>query len=85
MLLPPFTGVGLRAFDREGADITAKVFMPNGFMKVDASYAPKPYAEWRADDWPRTYQAPGYRNVFAAGIAFAIGRPIDTGVWAKDE
>ena len=76
MLLPPFTGVGLKAFDRGGADITANVFMPNGFMKVDASYAAKPYAEWRAEDWPRTYQAPAYGNVFATGIAFAPPHPI---------
>jgi sulfide:quinone oxidoreductase len=40
MLLPPFTGVGLQAFDRAGADITAGVFMPSGFMRVDGDYAP---------------------------------------------
>ncbi len=76
MLLPPFTGVGLQAYDRDGADISANVFQPSGFMKVDAHYAPKPYEEWSADDWPRTYQSPAYRNVFAAGIAFAPPHPI---------
>ena len=53
--------------------------MPNGFMRVDADYGAKPFEEWRASDWPRTYQSPVYENVFAAGIAFApphqISRP----------
>ncbi len=71
MLLPPFTGVGLKAIGRDGTDITDRLFMPNGFMRVDADYTQKPYAEWKADDWPRTYQSPEYANVFAAGIAFA--------------
>ncbi|MEO7276238.1 MAG: NAD(P)/FAD-dependent oxidoreductase, partial [Vicinamibacterales bacterium] len=71
MLLPPFTGVGLAAFDRSGADVTARLFRPNGFMAVDAEYSPRPYEQWRAADWPKTYQSPAYRNLFAAGIAFA--------------
>ena len=79
MLLPPFGGVALKAFDRDGADITDRLFAPSGFMKVDADYTPKPYEEWRADDWPKTYQAVGYDNIWAVGIAFApphqISRP----------
>jgi sulfide:quinone oxidoreductase len=79
MLLPPFTGAGLKAFDRAGADITAEVFAPSGFMRVDANYAAKPYEDWEAADWPRTYQSPRFKTVFAAGIAFApphaISRP----------
>jgi sulfide:quinone oxidoreductase len=79
MLLPPFSGVGLKAFDRHGADIGARLFQPSGFMKVDANYTPMPYEQWGAADWPRTYQSPAYRNLFAAGIAFApphaISRP----------
>ncbi len=79
MLLPPFSGVGITATDRMGADITKALFQPNEFMKVDADYTPKPWEEWRAADWPRTYQSPAYRNIFAAGIAFApphaISRP----------
>ena len=62
MLLPPFSGVGLKAFDRDGADITERLFVPNEFMRVDADYTPKPYEEWRAADWPRTYQSPEYRQ-----------------------
>jgi len=76
MLLPPFTGVGLKAFNPKGEDISANVFAPSGFMKVDADYTKKPYAEWRARDWPRHYQSPAYGNVFAAGIAFAPPHPI---------
>lgn len=79
MLLPPFSGVGLKAFDRHGADITERLFLPNDFMRVDADYRSKPYDEWKAADWPRTYQSPEYPNMFAAGIAFApphaISRP----------
>ena len=79
MLLPPFGGVAMQAFDRDGADITSTVFAPSGFMKVDADYTPKPYEQWRGADWPKTYQAIGHPNVFAVGIAFApphqISRP----------
>jgi len=71
MLIPPFAGVGLKAYDKAGEDITDRVFAPNGFMKVDADYTQKPYEEWKASDWPKTYQNPTYKNMFAAGIAFA--------------
>ena len=71
MLLPPFKGVGLTAIDRSGTDISSAVFAPSGFMKVDANYETKPYEEWTADDWPRTFESPEYPNVFAVGIAFA--------------
>ena len=71
MLLPPFSGVGLKAFDRKGVEVTDKVFAPNGFMRVDASYDKKPFEQWRGGDWPRYYQSPAYANLFAAGIAFA--------------
>ena len=76
MLLPPFSGVGLRAFDRESAEITDRLFLPNEFMRVDADYTPKPHEQWKAGDWPRTYQSPEYFNLFAAGIAFAPPHPI---------
>lgn len=38
---------------RERAEITSDVFAPSGFLKVDANYTPKPFEEWRAEDWPR--------------------------------
>ncbi len=82
MLIPPFSGVGLKAFDRAGEDITAKVFAPNGFMKVDADYGAKPFEQWSARDWPKTYQSPLYPQMFAIGIAFApphlISKPMQS-------
>ena len=79
MLLPPFTGVGIAAMERDGGTITDRLFLPNEFMRVDADYTPKPYDDWVAGDWPHTYQSPVYDNIFAAGIAFApphaISRP----------
>jgi sulfide:quinone oxidoreductase len=79
MLLPPFRGVDMTAHDAQGADITSEMFAPNGFLKVDADYTAKPYEQWRAADWPSTYQSPKYSNVFGVGIAFApphqISRP----------
>ncbi len=82
MLIPPFSGVGLKAFDRTGEDITAKVFAPSGFMRVDADYTPRPFAQWSAEDWPKTYQSPLYPTLFAVGIAFApphlISKPMQS-------
>ena len=79
MLMPPFGGVPLLAVGRDGADITSQLFAPNGFMRVDADYFPKPYEMWRGADWPSTYQALGHPRIFAVGIAFApphqISRP----------
>ena len=76
MLLPPFRGADLTARDRDGADITAELFAPSGFLKVDADYTPKPYAQWEAADWPSTYVSPRYSNLFGIGIAFAPPHPI---------
>lgn len=79
MLIPPFRGHDLKAYGRDGADLTASLFAPSGFMKVDADYTPKDHADWRASDWPDTYQSPVFPNLFAIGIAFApphaISRP----------
>lgn len=71
MLLPPFRGVDLKAFNRHGEDITSQLFAPSGFMKVDADYSQKSYEEWQPSDWPKTYQSIAYNNIWAAGIAFA--------------
>jgi sulfide:quinone oxidoreductase len=76
MLLPPFRGQDLKAYNAVGEDITSTLFAPNGFLKVDADYTPKPYNEWRAEDWPKTYQNPLYPNIFGVGIAFAPPHPI---------
>lgn len=69
MLIPSFAGHGFKGFDKNGNDITEKLF--KGFMIVDADYTPKPYEEWTVQDWPETYQNPSYPNIFAPGIAFA--------------
>lgn len=69
MLIPAFSGHGFKAYDKNGDNITDKLF--KGFMIVDADYTPKPYEEWTVQDWPETYQNPSYPNIFAPGIAFA--------------
>ncbi len=82
MLIPPFAGVGLKAYDKAGEDITGDLFNPAGFLKVDANYAAGAYENWKASDWPRTYQNPSYSNMFACGIAFApphlISKPMSS-------
>jgi sulfide:quinone oxidoreductase len=82
MLIPPFAGQPMKAYDKAGEDITAELFAPNGFMKVDADYKPKPYEDWSKADWPNTYQTPKYKNIFAIGIAFApphlISKPMQS-------
>ncbi len=78
MLLPPFGGVPLKAFDAAGTDITSQLFNARGFMLVDADYQPKTPEQWRPEDWPERYQTPKYQNVFAIGIAFAPPHAIST-------
>ncbi|HZM53440.1 MAG TPA: FAD-dependent oxidoreductase [Acidimicrobiales bacterium] len=76
MLLPPFRGADLKAYDRQSGDITNQLFAPNGFLRVDADYEAKPFEEWKAEDWPSTYQSHLYGNLFGVGIAFAPPHPI---------
>ena len=76
MLIPPFAGVEMKAYDKDGNDITSTLFAPNNMMKVDADYTVRPFEEWSAKDWPSTLQNPTYENIFAAGIAFAPPHPI---------
>ncbi|MEZ4906755.1 MAG: hypothetical protein R2771_03715 [Saprospiraceae bacterium] len=71
MLIPAFSGPGIKAFGKSGEDVSDKLFKPNGFTIVDADYTAKPFEEWKAEDWPSTYQNPTYHNIFAPGIAFA--------------
>ncbi len=68
MLIPKFSGHGFKSYDKQGNENTEKLF--KAFMIVDADYTAKPYEEWKAQDWPETYQNPSYPNIFAAGIAF---------------
>lgn len=78
MLIPPFAGQGLKAYDKNGEDITSKIFNAGGFMFVDGNYSKgaAPYEEWDADDWPSYCQNQSYKNMFAVGIAFAPPHPI---------
>jgi len=46
MLIPSFTGAGIRAIGKNGEDIQDKLFLPNGFMRVDADYSPKEFEEY---------------------------------------
>ena len=73
MLIPPFAGSGMKAYDKNGEDITSKIFNPGGFMFVDADYSKgtAPFEEWDASDWPSKCQNQTYKNMFAVGIAFA--------------
>jgi sulfide:quinone oxidoreductase len=84
MLIPAFSGHGFKAFDKNNNDITGKLFAPNGFMKVDADYSGKPYEEWSVDDWPKTYQNPDYKNIYATGIAFAPPHAISKPMKSKN-
>ncbi|MBT3882718.1 MAG: FAD-dependent oxidoreductase [Campylobacteraceae bacterium] len=76
MLIPPFAGVGIKAYGKDGSDITSTVFAPNSFMKVDATYGKTKFEDFKASDWPSTYQNPTYKNMYAVGIAFAPPHPI---------
>ncbi len=85
MLIPAFSGVGIKGIDKQGNEITdGSLFKPNGLMTVDADYssAKKPFHEWTGDDWPKRLQNPTWKNIFAVGIAFApphsISRPRTT-------
>lgn len=71
MLIPAFAGVGMKAFDKEGNDISSEIFAPSGLMKVDADYTVKDFEDWNINDWPSVYQNQNYKNIFAPGIAFA--------------
>jgi len=84
MLIPGFAGHGFKAFNKLGADITDKLFAPNGLMKVDADYTPKPFETWSINDWPQTYQNPSYPNIFAPGIAFAPPHSISKPMISKN-
>jgi sulfide:quinone oxidoreductase len=78
MLIPAFAGVPMKYINKDGQDITSELCAPNGMLKVDADYssAAKGFDNWKAADWPKTYQTPTYSNIFAAGIAFAPPHPI---------
>jgi sulfide:quinone oxidoreductase len=71
MLIPAFAGSGMKAYNKNGDDISNILFAPSGFMKVDADYSGKQFEDWSIEDWPSVYQNPVHKNIFATGIAFA--------------
>ncbi|MDM8518744.1 FAD-dependent oxidoreductase [Anaerolineales bacterium HSG6] len=77
MLIPQFTGMPMKYIGQDGEDVSAKVVNPSGFIIVDAIYG-QPYEKMASnpDVWPGIYQNPNYKNIFAAGIAFAPPGPI---------
>lgn len=84
MLIPQFRGIPLKYVAHDGTDITEKMTMPNGFMRVDADYSAKAYEQYKGSDWPAYYRSPLYGNVYAAGIAFAPPHPMSKGKKTAD-
>jgi sulfide:quinone oxidoreductase len=77
MLIPQFLGQPIQYIGKNSEDVSEKIVNKAGFVLVDGIYG-LPYAELEknADAWPATYQNPTYKNIFAAGIAFAPPGPI---------
>jgi len=79
MFIPQFRGQPIKYISSDGADISSEMTQPNGFMNVDGDYSKKSYEQYRATDWPATYRAPRFENLYAAGIAFAPPHPLSKG------
>jgi len=77
MLIPQFKGQPMKYIGRGGDDVSAKVVNAAGFVLVDGIYGLS-YNDLKnnPDAWPSAYQNPNYKNIFAAGIAFAPPGPI---------
>jgi sulfide:quinone oxidoreductase len=77
MLIPQFTGMPLTFVGRDGAAVSNKIVNPAGLVLVDAIYGlPYDTLAETPEAWPAVYQNRTYRNIFAAGIAFAPPGPI---------
>ncbi|MBT3337925.1 MAG: FAD-dependent oxidoreductase [Anaerolineae bacterium] len=77
MLIPQFLGQPIQYIGKDGQDVSEKVVNKPGFVLVDGIYGlPYDVLERNPDAWPSQYQNPNYRNIFAAGIAFAPPGPI---------
>jgi sulfide:quinone oxidoreductase len=77
MLIPQFQGMPLKYIDKNGDDISDMMLNKAGFVLVDGLYGLS-YSELikQPEAWPAKYQSPKYKNIFAAGIAFAPPGPI---------
>jgi sulfide:quinone oxidoreductase len=77
MLVPQFTGMPLKYIGKNGEDVADKVVNKAGFVLVDGIYGlPYETLAETPEAWPAVYQNRTYRNIFAAGIAFAPPGPI---------
>ncbi len=77
MLIPQFLGSPMKYLDKDGNDLSEKLVNKAGLVLVDAIYGlDYPTLEQNPDAWPSVYQNPTYKNIFAAGIAFAPPGPI---------
>ena len=77
MLIPQFLGIPIKYIGKNGEDVSQKVVNKAGFVIVDGIYGlPYETLAGNPDAWPSVYQNPAYKNIFAAGIAFAPPGPI---------
>lgn len=77
MLIPQFLGVPIKYVGKDGQDVSDKVVNKAGFTLVDGIYGLEyKVLEENPDAWPSVYQNTNYKNIFAAGIAFAPPGPI---------
>ncbi len=77
MLVPQFLGTKFKYIGKNGEDVSEKLMNAGGFVLVDAIYGLEyEILEQTPEAWPSVYQNRYYRNIFAAGIAFAPPGPI---------
>lgn len=77
MLIPKFSGQPFKFVGKAGEDVSEKIANKAGFILVDGIYGlDYDTLEENPDAWPSVYQNRSYRNIFAAGIAFAPPGPI---------
>lgn len=77
MLIPQFIGQPMKFIGKEGEDVSDKLMNKAGFVFVDGYYGLSYESlHYTPEAWPAVYQNPVYRNIFAAGIAFAPPGPI---------
>lgn len=77
VLIPKFAGMPLKYVGKDGEDVSGKLASKAGFILVDAIYdLPYDVLAETPEAWPAVYQNRNYKNIFAAGIAFAPPGPI---------
>ena len=77
VLLPQFLGTDIKIVGKNGENVADKVKNKAGFILVDGIYGlDYPTLKDTPEAWPAVYQNRTYKNIFAAGIAFAPPGPI---------